>query len=131
MLRLHAPSLSHQTLSQRRQAEQLGRQAEQEVARLFQRRGFAILAVRLKTRGGEIDLVAATADCLVFVEVKARASREAAAYAVSARQQARLWHAAEIALALHPSWARPAMRFDAALVVPGGVEIIQDVIRLN
>lgn len=131
MSRLQAPSLFRRGLSKRRQAEQLGRQAEQEVARLLEQRGFVILAMRLKTLCGELDVVAATADCLVFVEVKARTSVAAAGYGVSARQQQRLWRAAELVLAQHPQWARPAMRFDAAWVVPGGIEFVQDIIRLG
>lgn len=98
---------------------------------MLRRRGYEILAIRLKTAGGEIDIVAADAACLIFVEVKARPSLSEAAYALSARQQARLIQAASIALANNPGWEREAMRFDAALVVPGGIEIIEDAIRLN
>lgn len=115
----------------RRAAETHGRRAEDEVAAMLRRRGYEILAIRLKTAGGEIDIVAADAACLIFVEVKARPSLSEAAYALSARQQARLIQAASIALANNPGWAREAMRFDAALVVPGGIEIIEDAIRLN
>ena len=87
--------------------------------------------MRLKTGSGEIDIVAADARCLIFVEVKARPSFLEAAYALSPRQQARLIQAAAIALALHEAWARPEIRFDAALVAGAGIQFIEDAIRLN
>ncbi len=40
--------------------------------RELQRRGYAILARRYRTRFGEIDIVAQDGDVVVFVEVKAR-----------------------------------------------------------
>ena len=113
----------------RRKAEMLGRGAEDEVARQLERRGFAVLARRLRTGAGEIDLVVADAERLVFVEVKARGCLADAAYAVSARQQARLLEAASLALATHEDWARAEMRFDVALVAGGRVEILADAIR--
>ncbi|MDE2240496.1 MAG: YraN family protein [Rhodospirillales bacterium] len=117
--------------AKRRQAETLGRRAEDEVAALLRGKGYRILAVRLKTGGGEIDIVAADAQCLVFVEVKARPSFSEAAYAVSARQQARLIQAASIALAQNEAWVRPDIRFDVALVTAGGIQFIKDAIRIN
>lgn len=128
MVQTHAVSVG---LPKRRAAEQLGRRAEHDVARLLQEHGFKILAQRHKTSGGEIDLIVANQDVLVFVEVKARPSLAQAAYALSARQQMRLWQAAEISLAQNPDWARAGMRFDAALVTPSGIEIIEDIIRLH
>lgn len=128
VMEIHAASAG---LSKRRAAEQAGRQAEHDVAGLLQERGFEILAQRYKTSGGEIDLIAANQDILVFVEVKARPSLAQAAYALSARQQMRLWQAAEIVLAQHPYWARSGIRFDAALVAHGGIEIVEDIIRLH
>lgn len=122
----HAPAKA-----KRRAAETLGRQAEDEVAGELRQRGYDILAMRLKTGAGEIDIVAANSESLIFVEVKARPSFAEAAYALSPRQQARLFQAAEIAMARHEAWARPETRFDAALVVPGGIEIIEDAFRLN
>ncbi|MDE2319213.1 MAG: YraN family protein [Rhodospirillales bacterium] len=122
----HAPAKA-----KRRAAETLGRQAEDEVAALLRRRGYDILAMRLKTGAGEIDIVAANHNTLTFVEVKARPSFAEAAYALSPRQQARLFQAAAIAMACNEGWARPDTRFDAALVVPGGIEIIEDAFRLN
>lgn len=113
----------------RRRAESRGRIAEAEVAAHWVAAGFGILAQRLRTGCGEIDLVVANADTLIFIEVKARPTMAAAAYAVSPRQQARLLEAAGYALAQHPEWARPATRLDVALVTPVGIQHIEDAIR--
>lgn len=115
--------------ARRRAAEVFGRSAEDEVARRLEEQGFTVLARRLRTGAGEIDLVVADEARLVFVEVKARASITAAAHAVSPRQQARLLEAATVALAAHESWARAEIRFDVALVAGGSVEILADAIR--
>jgi len=103
--------------------------AEADVALFWEGKGFRVLAQRLRTGAGELDLVVANRDLLVFVEVKARRSMAAAAEAVSARQQARLLEAASLALACHEDWHRPNMRFDVALVCNGRVEQIEDAIR--
>jgi putative endonuclease len=58
---------------------------------------------------------------LVFVEVKARESFDAAAEAIGKRQQSRIIAAAELWLAGHPADAMRHMRFDVVLVVPGRV----------
>ena len=96
------------------------------MARLLQRRGYEILASRLKTSAGEIDLVAATKRCLVFVEVKARSNFADAAYALLPRQRARLLRAGDAALACNPGWSRPELRFDVALVAGDEIEIIEN-----
>ena len=94
--------------------------------------GFAILGRRLRTRLGEIDIVAATADLLVFVEVKLRPSLAEAAAALGARQQARLVGAAEYLLGEHPDWARDAIRFDVIVVdAAGRVRRIRDAVRAS
>lgn len=122
-------ALQPPTKARRRAAESLGRDAEEMVARQLEGQGFAVLAKRLRTKAGEIDLVVADARCLVFVEVKARPNFTDAAYAVSPRQQARLWEAAGLVLAQHPDWARAETRIDVALVAGDAVEILQDAIR--
>jgi len=115
----------------RRTAERAGRRAENDVASTFRADGFVILAARLQTGAGEIDLVAANATTIVFVEVKARKSLAAAAYAISPRQQARLLEAAGAALANNPAWQRENTRFDVAFVTPAGVTHLPDAIRYN
>jgi putative endonuclease len=50
----------------------LGKTGEDLAVRELERRGYAILARRYRTRFGEIDIVARDGETLVFVEVKAR-----------------------------------------------------------
>ena len=53
----------------------LGRLGERLAAAHLQRLGFAIVARNVRTRHGEIDLIAFDGEVLVFVEVKTRRSR--------------------------------------------------------
>lgn len=50
----------------------VGRWGEKQAARMLQRKGYTILANRLKVVRDEIDLLARRGDTLVFVEVKTR-----------------------------------------------------------
>ena len=70
----------------------LGKQGEDLAAQELQRRGYAILARRYRTRFGEIDIVAQDAASIVFVEVKARRTLRygAAAEAVPSWKQRRI-----------------------------------------
>jgi putative endonuclease len=115
--------------AKRRAAEISGRSAECDAASYLAARGYTVLAQRLRTGVGEIDLVLADRDTLVFVEVKARSSLAAAAYAVSPRQQARLLEAASLAMAQHPEWARACTRFDVVLFGAGMRQHLEDAVR--
>jgi putative endonuclease len=53
----------------------LGKIGENLAVQELERRGYAILARRYRQRSGEIDIVARDGQTLVFVEVKARTSR--------------------------------------------------------
>src|SRR6266480_7843131 len=58
----------------------------------LERRGYAIVARRYRTRGGEIDIIARDGRTLVFIEVKARESHAfgAAAEAVTGFKRRRI-----------------------------------------
>ena len=71
-----------------------GLSAESRAAAWLMAKGYRILAKRFRTPHGEIDLVARKRNLVAFVEVKARASLDEAAYAVTPRQQARIIAAA-------------------------------------
>ncbi len=81
-------------------------------------KGYRILARRYATPLGEIDLVAATGDTLVFVEVKRRSSIDKALEALTARQQARIKRAAQHYLQYHPGFRDWACRFDLVGLAP-------------
>jgi putative endonuclease len=95
-----------------------GLSAETRAAAFLMAKGYRILAKRFRTRYGEIDLVARRRNLVAFVEVKARASLDEAAYAVTPRQQARIIDAAQAWLMAHPEHAEFELRFDAMLIAP-------------
>jgi putative endonuclease len=78
------------------------------------------LGQRVRTRAGEIDLIARSPGGLVcFVEVKARRGEALAAEALGPRQQARIVRAAALYLASRPGLAAKGARFDVVTVTPG------------
>ena len=97
----------------------LGLSAESRAAALLIAKGFRILARRFKSPVGEIDIVARRRQLLVFVEVKARADLDEAAWSVTPRQQQRIAAAAEAWLAGNLDESIRDIRFDAILVAPG------------
>jgi putative endonuclease len=100
------------------EAFRTGLSAESRAAALLIAKGYRILAKRFRTPHGEIDIVARRRNLIVFVEVKARATLDDAAYAVTPRQQARIIAAAQIWLMAHPEHEGYDLRFDAMLVAP-------------
>ena len=101
----------------RRRAERGGRRAERIAAWWLRLHGWRILAVRAKTPVGEVDLIARRGRTVAFVEVKARASDDAAGLALDEWRLRRVARAAE---ALAPRYARPGddVRVDAMFLVP-------------
>ncbi len=95
-----------------------GLSAESRAAAYLIAKGYRILAKRFRTPYGEIDLVARRRNLIAFVEVKARASLDDAAWAVTPRQQQRIINAAQAWLTAHPEHAEFEMRFDAMLIAP-------------
>ena len=99
-------------------AFQTGISAESRAAAFLIAKGYRILARRFRTPHGEIDIVARRRNLIAFVEVKARASLDEAAYAVTPRQQQRIVNAAQGWLVAHPEHAEFELRFDAMLIAP-------------
>ncbi|MGB8603559.1 YraN family protein [Bradyrhizobium sp.] len=95
-----------------------GLSAEIRAAAYLMAKGYRIMAKRFRTPYGEIDIVARRRSLLVFVEVKARASLDDAAYAVTPRQQQRIIDAAQAWLMAHPEHADFDLRFDVMLIAP-------------
>jgi len=100
-------------------AFQTGLSAESRAAAYLIAKGYRIVARRFRSGVGEIDIIARRRNVIVFVEVKARAKLDDAAYAVTPLQQARIVAAAEAWIASHPEHANSDFRFDAVLVAPG------------
>jgi putative endonuclease len=99
-------------------AFQTGISAESKASVYLIAKGYRILARRFRTPYGEIDIVARRRGLLAFVEVKARATLDDAAYSVTPQQQQRIIAAAQAWLMAHPEHADFDMRFDAILIAP-------------
>ena len=102
----------------RRSAERGGRRAETLAAWWLRLQFWTILAQRVRTPVGEIDLVARRGRTLAFVEVKARGSAREASLALDEYRLRRVAAAAEV---LAPRYARggDTIRIDAIFIVPG------------
>lgn len=99
-------------------AERWGRRAEALAALWLRAKGYAVLARRVRTPVGEIDLVARRGKVLVFVEVKARLEPGQAREALSPQALARVRRAAEALSARYSTPDTQTIRLDAVLVTP-------------
>ncbi len=101
----------------RREAEQRGRGAETLACWYLRFKGWRILARRARVPGGEVDIVARRGRTLAFIEVKARATEEAATFALDRYRLRRVAVAAE---RLTSKYMREGddVRIDALFVVP-------------
>ncbi|MDE1917586.1 MAG: YraN family protein [Sphingomonadales bacterium] len=99
-------------------ADARGRRGEDEAALFLEGLGFEIVARRVKTPRGEVDLVAHGAGVTIFAEVKWRSS---AANWVDAIDQRRLTRVAMAAELLAPRYLRAGddMRIDVIMLAPG------------
>lgn len=101
----------------RQRAERRGRRAESIAALWLMLHGWRIVARRVKTPRGEVDLIASRWKVLAFVEVKARGNAAALDGAVDPWRLRRVAAAAEI---LAPRHARRGqdIRIDLMLIAP-------------
>jgi putative endonuclease len=102
----------------RARAERRGRIAEWQAMLFLMCKGYRILGHRLRTPYGEVDIAAWKNGVLVIVEVKARKTYEAGAFAVTPTAQQRI---ARAATALAGRWRLTSapVRFDLVVVGSG------------
>ena len=98
-------------------ADMRGRGAATLACWYLRLKGWRILARRARVPGGEVDIVARRGRTLAFVEVKARASEQAAAFSLDDWRLRRVAVAAE---RLSPRYLRAGddVRIDALFIVP-------------
>lgn len=96
-----------------------GRRGEVLAAVLLMLKGYRILGFRLASPQGEIDLLALKAGVLTVVEVKRRATLEAALEAVRPDQRLRLRRAAAAVAAGRPALKGLTIRLDLIALAPG------------
>lgn len=108
----------------RQRAYLSGRRAERIACWLLRLKGYRILAVNWRCAAGEVDILARRGRVLAAVEVKRRtaglvageAAEDAALFAISAHQQARVARAAEIFAARRADCRDLELRLDAVTV---------------
>ena len=101
-------------------ADKRGREGEDEAARWLTEQGWQIIASRVKTKQGEIDLIARQDGLVAFVEVKWRRRAADLATAIDERRLARV---AAAGAAVGHEYVQPGedMRIDVILLAPGSV----------
>jgi len=99
-------------------AERSGRWAETAALWLLRLKGYRLLARRYKSPFGEVDLVMRRGDVTAFVEVKVRATLDAAVESVTRFQSRRITGAARSWMGRDPLAARQTCRFDIVAVSP-------------
>lgn len=106
----------------RRAAERRGRRAETLCVWALRLKGYRVLARRLRTPAGEIDILARRGRILAVVEVKARKQVRDALEALGPAQRLRLQRAGLWALEdqARRGHSDLSLRFDVMLVPPGG-----------
>jgi putative endonuclease len=100
-----------------REAEKRGRGAETIAAMYLRMHGWRILARRARVPGGEVDIVAKRGRTLAFVEVKARGTEDAAAFALDEWRLRRVAVAAERLMPRYMDGV-DEVRIDAIFIVP-------------
>ncbi|OKP80921.1 hypothetical protein BTE77_00900 [Ensifer adhaerens] len=97
-----------------------GHLAEYRAAVCLLLKGYRIVAMRHRTKLGEIDIIARRGDLIACVEVKARRSAEDGVFAVTATAQRRIRAASDLWLAKQPDFNRLSVRYDIVTVTPWG-----------
>ena len=102
-----------------RDAHKKGHRSEWLAAAWLMLEGYQLLGFRLKTRAGEIDILARKGKVLAVVEVKRRATRDQALGAIGPDQYDRLLSVGRAVLRQRPSLAGHMLRIDVVALAPG------------
>jgi putative endonuclease len=103
-----------------------GDRAEERAVLALIADGFAIVARNVKTRGGEIDVVAVDGSVTCFIEVRLRDTLDRALDSIDAKKKRHLIRAAERYMLKH---GEVLCRFDVVLVTPTCLRIVKDAFR--
>ncbi len=106
------------TSAERQRRNRSGAWGETIAAALLIVKGYRILERRFKCSAGEIDLIAVRRGRLAIVEVKRRASLDAAHASIHPYQRRRIAEAADTWLARHSRYHTHDICFDIVFVLP-------------
>lgn len=97
---------------------QIGNAYERRAEQFLCKEGMHIQEKNYRCRQGEIDLIGVHGDCLVFVEVKYRSSKQAGLpeEAVGTAKQKRICRVAEFYLYTHPQCEKFMIRYDVVAI---------------
>jgi putative endonuclease len=95
-----------------------GREGEERAAAALEAAGMRILAKNVRSRWGEVDIVALDGETLVFVEVKAWSTYgiEELQYGIDLKKQRRIIETAKYFLSINREYNGKAVRFDVVFV---------------
>ena len=104
---------------------------ERKAERYLKRHHYRILARNYTTPVGEIDLIAADGDVLVFIEVKTRSSTAFGlpCEAVTLQKQHKIVQVAQCYLMQNPT--QSPCRFDVVEILPEGLRLLKDAFRIE
>lgn len=103
----------------RRKALRRGHVSEYLAALYLMLKGYRIIALRYRTKLGEIDIIARKRNLAIFVEVKARREEMSAIDAVSPTAQNRIRAASDLWLSRQRDSAVLSQRYDIVAILPG------------
>lgn len=104
----------------RQRAERSGREGERRAALWLRAKGWRILAQRVKTPRGEIDLIARRGSLVAFVEVKYRRTKGDLNHAIDEYRLSRVAAAVECVAHEYASEGDD-LRIDVILLAPGSL----------
>ena len=96
----------------------LGREGENRAMAALEAEGMSIIAKNVRSRQGEVDIVALDGETIVFVEVKAWSvyGMENLQYGLNLKKQRRIIETAKYFLSEHREYNGKAVRFDVVFV---------------
>ena len=98
---------------------QKGWNAEEACKVYLEQQGYTIIAHRLRTPAGEIDIVAAQDSTLIIIEVKARKDIATALESISPKQRRRIEQATLYFLSENPDYQHHDIRIDCMVALDG------------
>lgn len=111
----------------------IGDVKERLAERFLHQQGCKLVVRNFSTPRGEIDLIVAHGEYLIFVETRYRKNQSfgGAAASVSASKQAKIIASAEHFLQQHPQWQHSPCRFDVMAIEGEEVNWIKDAFQLS
>jgi len=101
----------------------LGKKGEEQAAEALEAAGMSIIAKNVRSRHGEIDIIALDGQTIVFIEVKAWSAYgiEELQYSLDQKKQRRIIETAKYFLLAHREYSRMSVRFDVVFIKENSV----------